>query len=106
MNDGIPEAYTVIRYGTIAEISALIVGAGSVIIVKKDIKSAFRIVLVATCNRWLLGFEWDGLYYREKCLPFSVATAPYILYIFAKAFEWILRHYLSWELMSHYLDDL
>ena len=30
------------------------------LIVKKDIKDAFRIIPIAFNQRWLLGFEWEG----------------------------------------------
>ena len=33
---------------------------------------------------------WDGQYYYDKCLPFSLRSAPYIFNQLADAVEWIL----------------
>ena len=106
VNDNIPKDYSAIKYITIDTIFQLVVDAGKeCLIIKRDIKDAFRNVLVAVQHQWLLGFEWDGTFYKETCLPFGLATAPTIFNLFADAFEWMLRFYLQWDLTAHYLDD-
>ena len=74
------------------------------IIVKKDIKDAFRIIPVAPYQRWLLGFQWENRYYQEEVLSFGLRTAPFLFNLVAEAFQWILEAWLGWELF-HYLDD-
>ena len=63
------------------------------IIVKKDIKDAFRNIPVAP-NQWLLGFSWNRQHYSETCLPFGLSTAPAIFNLFGEGFHWILESWL------------
>ena len=58
VNDGIPEEYSNIKYTTFDEIITMIKEAGRhSIIIKRDIKDAFRNISMALNNRWLLGFS-------------------------------------------------
>ena len=75
------------------------------IILKRDIKDAFRNIPIAPQHQWLLGFQWEDQYYVERCLPFGLATAPFIFNLFAEGLHWILQSWLHWELLDHYLDD-
>ena len=75
------------------------------LILKRDIKDAFRNIPIAPHVQWLLGFTWDGKFYKETCLPFGLATAPFIFNLFAEAFHWMLQSWLNWDLLQHYLDD-
>ena len=106
VNDGIPKSYSTIEYITVDMIFKSVVEAGkNCFIIKRDIKDTFRNVPVAFKHQWLLGFEWQGVYYKETCLPFGLATAPAIFNLFADAFEWILRSGLQWHSTVHYLDN-
>ena len=82
INDGIPKVFGMIEYTTFDNIAARI-HLGD-LIVKRDIKDAFRIVPIALHDRKLLGFEWQGAYYTENCLPFGLRTAPAIFNLFAE----------------------
>ena len=74
-------------------------------LIKKDIKYAFRNIPVAPANKWLLGFMWKDIYYTECCLPFGLASDPFLFNLFAEAFHWILQSYLDIQFIFHYLDD-
>jgi hypothetical protein len=37
---------------------------------------------------------WNGVYYKENCLPFGLATAPILFNLFAEALHWILESFL------------
>ena len=105
VNDYIPKDFSNIKYISIREVYTKILAAGrSCVIIKKDIKDAFRNIPVSTQDQWLLGFEWEGRYYNETCLPFGLATAPFLFNLFAEGFHWILESWLQWEVL-HYLDD-
>lgn len=75
-------------------------------IMKRDWEAAFRNVAVAPSDRWLLGFQWNNIYYTESCLPFGLRTAPFLFNLFAEALQWILQSWLLWELVCYYLDDI
>src|SRR5436190_23722707 len=74
------------------------------LIIKRDLKDAFRNVPISVQNQWLMGFQWEGAFYKETCLPFGLATAPFLFNLFAEAFHWILESWLHVK-PSHYLDD-
>lgn len=82
----------------------LLAGRGSLLI-KRDLKDAFRMVPVAMNQRWMLGFQWEGQYYHENCLPFGLRTAPFIFNLLGEGLHWILCYRLHWLIMAHYLDD-
>lgn len=107
-NDGIPEEYRSIGYPYFEDIVAAILQTGvGCYVVKKDLKDAFRIIPVSRLDQWLLGFKWAGHFYRETCLPFGLATAPFLFNLLAEALHWILISYpgLGVEELLHYLDD-
>lgn len=54
------------------------------IILKIDVRDAFKNIPVAPQHQWLLGFRWEGKFYKETCLSFSLATAPFIFNLFAE----------------------
>ena len=106
VNDYIPREGCTLVYSTLKNILPKILLAGrSCIIIKKDIKDAFRNIPIAPCNQWLLGLSFNDVNYMEQCLPFGLASAPFIFNLFAEAFHWILESHLYWKLLEHYLDD-
>jgi ribonuclease HI len=105
VNDSITEEEATMSLLTVFEVFQLVADAGRFcVIMKKDIKNAFRNIPVSVVVQWLLGFTWGGKYYTECCLPFGLRSAPFLFNLFAEAFHWILESHLSWTL-GHYLDD-
>jgi hypothetical protein len=49
------------------------------IMLKRDMKDAFRMIPVAPQHHWLMGSSWEGKFYVEQVLPFRLRTAPFIL---------------------------
>ena len=106
LNQGIPDSWSAIEYMTIDAIYEQVAQAGlGCTIIKRDIKDAFRIVPVAEDNQHLLAFQWNDFTYVECCLPFGLATAPFLFNLFAEALHWILQCLLPAFYINHYLDD-
>ncbi|KAG2005332.1 hypothetical protein GB937_008875 [Aspergillus fischeri] len=106
VNQGIPDNWSAIEYMKIDDIYDQIIKAGpGCTIIKRDIKDAFRIVPVAEDNQHLLAFQWNDSTYVECCLPFGLATAPFLFNLFAEALHWILQCLLPVFYINHYLDD-
>lgn len=106
VNDYILGSSSSLNYVTFQTILASIVTAGrGSIIMKRDIEAAFRNVPLAPHVQWLLGFSWEGRYYKEACLPFGLSTAPFIFNLFAEALHWIIQSFLHWPFLHHFLDD-
>ena len=105
VNDYIPDGAGELRYTRFQEVLQLVIQAGrNCIILKRDVKDAFRNVPVAPQHQWLLGFTWWKKFYKETCLSFGLATAPCIFNLFAEALHWLIVSFLHWTL-CHYLDD-
>jgi hypothetical protein len=105
VNDHIPARYAAISYTRLREVLEAVARSGRhSIIIKRDVKSAFRTIPIAPHQQWLMGFTWAGMFYTEKCLSFGLRTAPFLFNLFAEAFHWILQTFLHW-VVFHYLDD-
>ncbi len=105
VNNYIPDGDGELRYTRFQEVLQLVTRAGRhCIILKRDVKDAFRNVSIASQHQWLLGFRWGGKFYKETCLSFGLATAPFIFNLIAKALYLLIASFLQWVL-CHYLDD-
>jgi len=105
VNDGIPKQYGSIVYETINDAIWLVAQAGKgAVMMKRDLKSAFRHIPINPCDYWLLLFEWQGKFYVDMFLPFGLRTAPRIFNLFAEALHWIFETLEEWN-VTHYLDD-
>lgn len=74
------------------------------IILKRNVRNAFKIILVTPYQQWLLEFIWKKKYYKETCLLFCFSTASFIFNLFDNGLHWILVSYLGWVLV-YYLDN-
>jgi len=105
VNDSIPKEYGTIIYETLNDAIRLVAQAGKgAVMMKRDLKSAFRHVPISPCDYWLLLFEWEGKFYVDMFLPFGLHTAPRIFNYFAEALHWVLETLKEWN-VTHYLDD-
>ena len=72
---------------------------------KIDLKNAFRNVPVRPSDWELLGIQWKGNYYVDKCLPFGLRSAPFLFNQVSEAIEWSLQCNHNVRNTVHYLDD-
>ena len=105
VNDHIPKEYGTLAYETFRDAVKSIAksGKGSILL-KRDLKAAFRKIPVCKEDQWLLLFEWAGHYYQELFLPFGLPTAPFIFNLFREALRWILQRKYAYT-TRRYLDD-
>ena len=105
-NDGIPRELSTVHYATVDDAISLIKksGRGSSL-AKTDIKSAFRIRPVHPSDYQLLGFQWKGKWYANRCLPMGRSSSRCIFEEFSSSLEWIVQHKLGVENIIHILDD-
>jgi len=106
VNDSIPIAFATLQYSTVDQVLQHVIHAGrSCIIVKRDIKDAFRNIPLSIEAQRLMGFSWKGVVYFERCLSFGLRTAPFLFNLFAEGFHWILIQHIPNAALEHYLDD-
>ena len=106
VNDFIDKTFASVHYTTFDDaVDCLIrVGPGC-FMSKTDIDSAFRLIPVHPNDHPLLGFQFQGLYYHDSCLPFGASSSCALFESFSKALEWIARHKLGIKDILHILDD-
>lgn len=106
VNDGISPEHTSVRNTTIDEAIKLIMTAGhGCFLAKTDIKNAFRIIPIHPIDYGLLGMQWRGLYYYDRCMPMGCSSSCLTFETFSTAVEWIARHKLKIDCILHLLDD-
>ena len=94
-----------LKYISVEEVARLAVALGwGSLIPKIGIKSAYRLVPVAPCDRHLLGMKWKGNIYVDGMLPFGLRSAPKIFTALADALEWCIAK-KGVEFIYHYLND-
>ena len=105
MNSGINAALCSLQYTSVENISLALRSLGrGALIVKLDVKAAYRLIPVHPEDRPLLGIEWRGAQYVDAMLPFGLCSAPKIFTAVADGLEWILRQ-RGIRHIDHYLDD-
>ena len=106
INDGIASENTHVQYARVSDAIKLIKRAGpGCYLAKTDIKSAFRIIPIHPNDYPLLGMQWRGLYYYDRCMPMGCSSSCKTFEIFSTAIEWIARHRLGVDDLLHLLDD-
>ena len=106
INDFIdPEAVT-LKYITVDNAINLAsqLGRGT-LFAKIDMAKAFRQCPVRAADWHLLGLQWRGKFYYDKCLPFSLRSSPFLFNTVATALEYIIKSQLNTRYVLHYLDD-
>ena len=93
VNDGICKQLCTLTYPSIADEVQFIrlLGPGTFLL-KVDLKSAYRVVLVNALDRHLLGVQWQGGVYVDQALPFGLRSAPILIMAVADAIGWALMH--------------
>ena len=105
VNDGIDTADFPLHYSTVYDAMYSVIHLGcDALMVKLDIKSAFRLCPVRPADHHLLGMRWQGQYFFDRVLPFGLRSAPCIFNCLAEAIEWIAKQEGVTHI-HHYLDD-
>lgn len=72
---------------------------------KADIKSAFRLLPINPEGFNSLGFQFDGSYYFDKCLPMGFTLSCFYFEAFSTFLHWVVDRHISNVGSLHYLDD-
>ena len=106
VNDGIDSDHSTVSYATIDDAIRLIKRCGyGCLLAKTDIKSAFRIIPIHPEDYHLLGMQWKGMYYYDRCMPMGCRSSCKTFEMLSTAVEWIARNKLGIASMIHLLDD-
>ena len=105
INDGIFQELSSVKYTSLDHLAYLVNSTGrGALLVKADIKEAYRMIPVHPQDQLLLGVKWNDSYYVDRMLPFGLRSAPKIFSAVADGLQWILTQRGITNLL-HYLDD-
>ena len=105
INDGISQDLCSLTYASVDDAVQLIRNLGrDTLMVKLDLKDAYRIVPVHPQDYHLLGIAWEGATYVDRALPFGLRSAPKIFNAVADTIAWVF-HTCGIKHQLHYLDD-
>lgn len=106
INDFIPDELCSVSYTTVDDAIKQIKKLGkSCLLAKTDIASAFRILPVHPDDHELLGIQFNGYFYYDKCLPMGCSISCSIFETFSTALQWIACTKFGVPTMLHILDD-
>ena len=106
VNDGISHENSTVCYATIGDAMRCMKLAGhGCYLAKTDIKNAFQIIPIQSDDYGLLGMQWQGSFYFDRCITMGCASSCKTFEIFSTAVEWVARHKLKIDHIIHLLDD-
>ena len=106
VNDRIPKELSSVHYDTIDDAIKKITSLGArCFLAKTDIKSAFCIIPLHPQDIDLLGLEWEGKFYFDRCLPMGCSSSCNIFETFSTALKRIASTKLQASAVMHILDE-
>lgn len=72
---------------------------------KADLADAYRILPIHPDDYKFLGFKWQEKYYYDKALVMGCSSSCNIFERFSNFIQWVMKHQLKVDAMSHILDD-
>ncbi|KAM8945815.1 uncharacterized protein RCH25_049154 [Pelodytes ibericus] len=106
VNDGIDDELCKVSYTSFDQATRWVrkMGQGA-LLAKTDIEAAFRLLPVHPSSFYLLGCQWEGGIYVDKCLPMGCAISCSLFETFSSFLEWVIREESGSASIIHYLDD-
>lgn len=84
VNDGIQKHLCTLKYASVDDAVRFILAIGpNTLLLKIDLKSAYRMVPVHPQDWFLLGIQWEGQTFVDQALPFGLRSAP-ILFLLSQ----------------------
>ncbi|KAK3103148.1 hypothetical protein FSP39_016826 [Pinctada imbricata] len=106
VNDDIDPKLCSVQYSSFDSAIEMIQKLGtSALLGKKDIASAFRLLPIRPEDFCLLGFQFQGIFFIDKCLPFGCSIACATFEKFSTALHWLIEQHSSLDSIVHYIDD-
>ena len=105
VSNGVDKDLCCLSYMSVDEVAERVVEVGKgAMLVKFDLKAAYRNVPVHPEDRSLLGMVWGDKLYVDSVLPFGLRTAPAIFNAVGEGLSFVIRSRgVGW--LRIYLDD-
>ena len=102
VNDNIDPSFCSVQYTKFDNAVKIVqkLGKGA-LLGKADIRSAFRLISLASKDFPQVGFMHDGFYFYDKMLPFGCSISCAIFEKFAPCLQWIIRKNCPCGIIDH-----
>ena len=106
INNGIDKEACSVRYASFDQAVTLVqkLGVGAEM-AKADVKSAFRLLPIYPGDFDLLGFQFQGYYFIDKCVPMGAAVSCSLFETFSTFLEFRLKQVTGSNAATHFIDD-
>ncbi|SYW81494.1 uncharacterized protein UHO2_00018 [Ustilago hordei] len=106
VNASINPSFICIQYESVRQLVDFVWSNPNCLLWKGDLEDAFRHVVTAESDAYLLGFQYDGIRYCENALTFGGSSSPFLFNLVAEFLHWVVASCLpnTWP-VNHYLDD-
>ena len=106
LNENIPKEFTTVKYASFLDAVKVVQGQGpGCFLAKSDISDAFRLLPLHPSQYHLMGFQFKGKFYYDKCLPMGCAASCKKFEEFSDALKWILVNKFGVRNITKILDD-
>ncbi len=106
VNSTTPDEFKNVQYtsfdSVVEKVSLLSDGA---MCAKSDVKSAFRLLKLASDFFCLTGMQYGGWFYFDRCMPFGASTAPLTWEVLATFLNWVVIQVSGDPGLEHMADD-
>ena len=72
---------------------------------KMDIKSAFRLLHVHPADFDLMGMQFGGKYFIDKCMPMGCSISCSLFEKCSTFLDWLVKFRSGLDSLDHYLGD-
>ena len=94
VNFNIPKERSTVQYAHLGDAIEMVQRCGQgCYMAKSDIADAFRLIPLHPSQYHLTGFQFQGQFYYDKCLPMGCASSCRIFEQFSDAIQWILKQH-------------
>ena len=105
VNFNIPESSSKVQYEKLSDAIKIIQKYDGAWLAKTDIAEAFRLIPLHPSQYKLTGFQFEGKFYYDRCLPMGCSSSCLIFERFSSALKWILTNHYNVQDVVKVLDD-
>ena len=105
VNFNIPYEYSHVNYDSITNAIKIIQQNPSCYLAKSDISDAFRLIPLHPSQFHLTGFQFNGQFYFDRCLPQGCSSSCFIFEKFSDSLRWAMVNLYNTSHIVKVLDD-
>ena len=105
VNHNIPQDFSSLQYASVYDAIKILIRYDTCFMAKADIKEAYRLIPLAPQCYNLLGFQLEGEFFYDRCLPMGASSSCAIFEKFSDSLVFILKDVYKVKHVVKMLDD-